>query len=77
MTVSSRLRKAVKILIVLALAAVVPLTNLLVDPAGIFTTDVTGSVEQQAVDIMLSGSSAEGAHKLRRAAGKAPLHLRH
>jgi len=54
------LKNAIKILIALCLAALVPAVNYIVDPAGLYTTDISGSVEEQAVSIMLSGQNAEG-----------------
>ncbi len=44
----------------LILISVIPIFNYFVDPAGLFTTNVDGSVEKNAAELILSGHGAEG-----------------
>ena len=55
-----KLKTCIKILIALGLALIVPVTNYLVDPAGIYTQSLAGSTEGTVVQLLLSGSGAEG-----------------
>ena len=55
-----KLKTCIKILIALGLALIVPVTTYLVDPAGIYTQSLAGSTEGTVVQLLLSGSGAEG-----------------
>jgi len=49
-----------KVLLALCLALIVPLTNYLVDPAGLYTQMTAESVEGQALALLSQGMGAEG-----------------
>ena len=55
-----KLKTCIKILIALGLALIVPVTNYLVDPAGIYTQSLAGSTEGTVVQPLLSAAGQRG-----------------